>query len=309
MKQTLVYILFVSAFYNALGQVTSYAIQNTITDISSDAVCPDDPGFKTVVAKTKNYILSQLKSYNYTTSVRPGPFNNIVAYSGEITTDMGILMVHYQPRCTGTPGYALNPGGIDDNAAGIGAALEIARELAGLPGVFLVFIDDSCGKLLPPGAAYFVDNFPFLDKITWGINLDEIANFNDTVGSANIPESFSQLLPAIYEMIKEDGFRGNFIAGFADLNSTSIAKDMEGIMSLYGVKMYPFSLPYPASSICTQGPLMGLCLSINGPFWLKNIPILELTDMSPQRNLQIGFMPNTTWAAMIANGVVDMFEK
>ncbi|XP_050709030.1 uncharacterized protein LOC126993904 [Eriocheir sinensis] len=186
----------------------------------------------------RSYIKEQFQQYGLEVAVHT--FSTTVWHQGQQRTVAGENVIGVSEGAGGGPlllvgadyDTALNRHPLEDNGAGVGAMLEVARNYmaaTGPDGVFtrnstVIFVafdlntqeyDGSTGE---PGAYHFVHQWlwPHLNqsllKFAGAIILDSISKINMDQNSQYLPQDFGKAFPSAYKRISEDGNKGDFLA-------------------------------------------------------------------------------------------------
>ncbi|MDX1686253.1 MAG: M28 family peptidase, partial [Saprospiraceae bacterium] len=104
--------------------------------------------------------------------------------------------------------------GADDNGSAVAGVLEAARILA--PYHFdktIKFIGFDLEEAGLVGSNHFVnvDGLKAYETVGGVFNLEMIGYFNNTPNSQTFPFGFEQIYPQVYDTVRRDSFRGNFI--------------------------------------------------------------------------------------------------
>jgi Zn-dependent M28 family amino/carboxypeptidase len=171
-----------------------------------------------------------------------------------------IIGAHYD-SVQGSPGA-------NDNASGVAALLEIARQLAGTNPArtlrFVAFVNEEppffyteqMGSLI-----YARRAFEQGDNIVAMLSLETIGYYDDAKGSQHYP------MP-LYSLFYPD--TGNYIAFISNLSSHTLL-----LQSLGSFRQHT---PFPSEGIAAPGWLTGIHWSDHWAFWKQGYPALMVTD-------------------------------
>jgi len=163
--------------------------------------------------------------------------------------------------------------GANDNASGVAAMLEIARQLAAtIPARTLRFVafvneeppffyTEQMGSLIYARRAYQQG-----DNIVAMLSLETIGYYDDAKGSQQYP------MP-LYSLFYPD--TGNYIAFISNLSSHSLLRKSIGSFRQHTT--------FPSEGIAAPGWLAGIHWSDHWSFWQQSYPALMVTDTAPFR--------------------------
>ncbi|CAB3979852.1 Hypothetical predicted protein, partial [Paramuricea clavata] len=116
--------------------------------------------------------------------------------------------------------------GIDDNGSGVTALLQVAKNIGKARcevknTILFVAFDfeewtDECNDIACGSNRYVKNITSYLSKsggtISGAIILETVLNHNSSADSEKLPNGFDKLLPDVYNEVKNDSMRGNFLA-------------------------------------------------------------------------------------------------
>ena len=216
--------------------------------------------------KSRDYIISQLTASGYAPVVQEfvdggqSYYNIIAIKKGEMSPgEIFVLGAHYDS--------VAGSKGANDNASGVAALLEIARQLAKKPLKktihFVAFTNEE-----PPyfqtdsmGSVHYANAF-HADKqnIVGMIALDTIGYFTDQAGSQKYPYPLNYYFPDT----------GNFIAFVANRDSSHLLKQTIGSFRTYAA--------IPSEGGYAPSMLPGIGWSDHWSFWQAGYPAIMVTD-------------------------------
>mgnify|MGYP002803401688 FL=1 len=230
--------------YLALG--TRLVLSDTLPDIHSDStsallsILKKFEGTRNHVTNpdgkkdARNYIIETFQKYNlhvWTERAQIGKAlfaENVVGMirsnrTGTADDQIVIVGAHYDTTN--------NTAGVDDNGSGVTALLQIAKNIGTarcavnntILFVAFDFEEDTAECTVSPlwgiccGSNRFVNNITkYLNStggtISGAIVLETMLNHNSSSGSQQFPHGFEKLLPDVFNEIKNDAMRGNFLA-------------------------------------------------------------------------------------------------
>jgi hypothetical protein len=249
----------------------------------------------TRVSQTISYGFQAYNGTNYWAVVREA---NMTKYEAP---EIILLTAHYDS--------VRNSPATFDNAAGVGVGMLTAKLLASRAAAYSKFtiwllLTDYEEDLYTSaaGSGHFVMNLPpsIRSRVKYVINIDSIGAWSTEEQTQKLPPKFPFLFPEASMRIKNNNYRGNFVAAIAaGSRSVSITKAIIGVaercaigktLSLFPAEqtdsllnILPLSLPLIGGSlVCgTVGMMLGtsdLCRSDHQQFWLDGIPAVHLTD-------------------------------
>ncbi len=192
--------------------------------------------------------------------------NLVVEITGSQQPDEIILIGAHYDSVHGSPGA-------NDNATGVAALLEIARQLAGTSPArtlrLVAFVNEE-----PPffateqmGSRIYARHAKLQgDNIVAMLSLETIGYYDDTKGSQHYP------MP-LYSLFYPD--TGNFIAFISNLSSHALLRQSLGSFRQHTA--------FPSEGIAAPGWLPGIYWSDHWSFWQQGYPALMVTDTAPFR--------------------------
>lgn len=174
--------------------------------------------------------------------------------------------------------------GADDNGSAIAGMMEVLRVLA--PYNFkksIKFVAFDLEEFGLVGSSYYVNTYglPDYENVAGVFNFEMIGYFDDAANSQTLPTGFNQLYPNVYNEIRKDSFRGNFITNVGIYNHPDLNLAYENAASKYVPDLKVISVLAPEQ---WQAFTPDLARSDHAPFWSKELPALMLTDASNFRN-------------------------
>jgi len=171
--------------------------------------------------------------------------------------------------------------GADDNASGVAAVLEAARELhddASKQSVMLAFWDHEEDGLV--GSSSWARRAKLRgDKIDLAIALDGVGYTDRHPGSQSLPPASESLLPDVARTLKTNGYRADFIALIADGGSDVWADAFEKSADDRGLPAVVVSL-----NALTRVLLLDAARSDHAAFWVLGYRAMLVTDTANFRN-------------------------
>lgn len=170
--------------------------------------------------------------------------------------------------------YDSSPGspGANDNASGVAALLELARQFQGEQPErtlrLVAFVNEE-----PPffrtdlmGSRVHAANAKKRgDKIVAMLALETIGSYSDQPGSQQYPPPFNYFYPD----------RGNFIAFVGNLGSRSLLRD--------SIRTFRETTPFPSEGLAAPAFITGIGWSDQWAFWQVGYPGIMITDTAPFR--------------------------
>lgn len=239
---------------------------------------------KNMIANTFEQNDIQLERQKYTYKQWPG--ENIIGKIEGYDHDGETYVI-----CARFDGSPTSPGA-DNNASGISGMLELARVLSNYTfkkSVVLLGLDMQTYDFRG-GRQYIANNgIKEYEKITGVINLDMIGYYSDQPESQYIPTEFGLIYPKVFEAIKSDNFRGNFVLNVSNGDSRELSASF--------VKTAKASMPdlkVMSVEVFNKGEhTRELAASDHVPFWYAEIPAIHLGDGGPSRNPFFGTEKDT----------------
>ncbi|MCX4247335.1 M28 family metallopeptidase [Paraliomyxa miuraensis] len=174
--------------------------------------------------------------------------------------------------------------GADDNASGVGGALEAARVLATAddrPRTLAVACWDE-EELGLVGSEAWVDGGQAPgETIVAYFNYDMIGYATNTPDTQEIPFGFDAVFPEQYMQVEANEFRGDFILNVADDLATAPAQAFDAHAASLGLTSISVVLDAASKN---SDLFSDLRRSDHAPFWFVDIPALFLTDTANFRN-------------------------
>ncbi len=229
------------------------------------------------------------------------PFDNIVGVrEGSDPARPWIVVGAHFDSTPHTPGA-------DDNASGVAAMLEIARQLAGFaPAATIHFVGfnlEEIQRWVPP--VYRVGSKAYVRWLTEQVAVVDGAFVLEMVGFTGL----AQRVPAAVKLVKKIPATGHFLAAVGDANSTRMLEAM-GRAAAGVVELVTLSVPLKGHLVPDTRR------SDNARFWDVDYPSLMVTDTADLRNphyhkasdtpdtLDYAFMGKVV--TTVANAVMEM---
>lgn len=182
--------------------------------------------------------------------------------------------------------------GADDNASGVSGMMEIAKILSDYTfKKSIIFLGLDMQIYDFRGARQYIANkgIKKFENIAGAINLDMIGYYSDQPESQYIPTEFGLIYPKVFEAIKADDFRGNFVLNVSNGDSRELSASF--------VKAAATSMPalkVRSVEVFNKGEhTRELAASDHVPFWYAEIPAIHLGDGGPSRNPFFGTEQDT----------------
>ncbi len=173
--------------------------------------------------------------------------------------------------------------GVNDNATGVAALLEIARILSNytfLKSISFAALDQEEQELLGAGSLVFgkggLKNDPHFEGL---INLDMIGAYSDKANTQKVPEGFDVLFPENYNRIKERNFSGDFALIVSNENSLGIGNSLERSDDLNFNDLYKELLVLDGMGESNPYFQRG----DHFPFWVAGLKAIHVTDGAETR--------------------------
>ena len=173
--------------------------------------------------------------------------------------------------------------GADDNASGVAALLECARVLSTARlNRDVQFVAFDMEEVQPEGMA-LVGSTAFVEAGDQGNAYEGLYNLEMigyTSGTQGYPPGFQLFFPDIYERLRQNDFRGDFIAIVARGPGVGLARRFEEAAAKW--------VPGLEVLVIVFGPKMPMLPDIfrsdHAPFWAAGIPAVMFTDTANFRN-------------------------
>ena len=174
--------------------------------------------------------------------------------------------------------------GADDNGSAIAGMMEVLRVLA--PYNFkksIKFVAFDLEEFGLVGSSHYVNNegIKSYENVAGVFNFEMIGYYDNAPNTQTLPTGFNQLYPNVYNAIKNDSFRGNFITNVGIYNHPDLNLAYENAANKYVPDLKVISVLAPEQ---WQAFTPDLARSDHAPFWSKELPALMLTDASNFRN-------------------------
>jgi len=162
--------------------------------------------------------------------------------------------------------------GANDNASGVAALLELARQFGGTkPGRtvrFVAFVNEEPPFFQTPlmgSRVHAVSAKQRGEKIVAMLSIETIGYYSDQPGSQHYPPPFSLFYPD----------SGNFIAFVGNLASRSLLHT--------AIKTFRDTTPFPSEGLAAPEFITGIGWSDHWAFWQEGYPAIMITDTAPFR--------------------------
>ncbi|XP_021968029.1 uncharacterized protein LOC110863097 isoform X2 [Folsomia candida] len=203
--------------------------------------------------------------------------------------------------------------GTDDNGSGTAAMLEAARAISHsgcTPKYSLIFVAFDLEEVGSQGSLLFIKDFlsqilktdsPHdvpLERFQGAFIMDTIMNMNETEGSQTFPRDWSLLLPDVYDVVADAGYRGDFLSmiyrksvdgGLAE----RFVKHWDQRNSLgpsFRLQPFPLALGKELPEMQTLADHLNFLRSDHSRFWYMNdtamptsLKAVLMTDTGPYR--------------------------
>jgi Zn-dependent M28 family amino/carboxypeptidase len=221
--------------------------------------------------KAAEYIEGQLRSFGYgpsrqTYTFAGQTFDNIEAESRGKQEPEAIVVIggHYD-TAGGLPGA-------NDNASGVAATLELARQFAHEPQArsirWVFFVNEEPPHFQTPAMGSYVYAKRCRErkeKITAMLSLETIGYYSDKPGTQSYPIGFHPGYPD----------RGDFLGFVANFRSAPLLRR--------ALKSFRSATSLPAEGAAAPAAIPGVGWSDHWSFWEFGYPALMLTDTAPYR--------------------------
>lgn len=163
--------------------------------------------------------------------------------------------------------------GADDNATGVAALLEIARELRGYAPSrtirLVAWVNEEPPYFQTPAMGSWVNAkraHQRNERISAAISLETIGLYSDAPDSQHYPAGFSLFFPS----------NGNFVAFVGNLSSRALVRDSIGY--------FRKTTQFPSEGIAAPAGLAGVGWSDHWSYWQEGYPAIMITDTALFRN-------------------------
>jgi Zn-dependent M28 family amino/carboxypeptidase len=221
--------------------------------------------------KAAQYIEAQLRSFGYgparqTYAAGGERFDNIEAeLKGNHDVDRLVVIGAHYDTAGGLPGA-------NDNASGVAAALELARQFAREPRArsirWVFFVNEEPPFFQTPAMGSYVYAkrcHERKEKITAMLSLETIGYYSDASGTQTYPIGFHPGYPD----------RGDFLGFVANFRSAPLLRR--------ALKSFRAATSLPAAGAAAPAAIPGIGWSDHWSFWQFGYPALMLTDTAPYR--------------------------
>jgi hypothetical protein len=221
--------------------------------------------------KAAEYIGTELASFGYKTRWQTYQLNGLefenfeAELRGSARPDENVIVGAHYDTAGGLPGA-------NDNATGVAATLELAREYARRPQKltirWLFFVNEEPPYFQTPGMGSYVYAKECHDqrrRITAMLSLETIGYYSDKPGSQTYPTGFHPGLPN----------RGDFLGFVANVPSAPLLRRV--------VKIFRLHTSLPAEGAAAPAQIPGVGWSDHWAFWQFGYPAVMATDTAPYR--------------------------
>ncbi|MCL5093996.1 MAG: M28 family peptidase [Patescibacteria group bacterium] len=217
--------------------------------------------------KVRKEIKNLFQGFGYQVSEQKiGNYINIIAERKD-SGDYTLVAAHYD-TVKGTPGA-------DDNGSALSVMMAVAKNYNGNNVKFVAFDGEEDNFV---GSKYFAESEK-LPKLM--ISLEMNGYYSDKENSQKVPDFFNIYYRGLYNRLKKDNFKGDFISLICDEKSLESCSRYERLSSNINLKVYSIKLP---SISFVKARFLDLFRSDHTPFVEKNIPSIMITDSSNFRN-------------------------
>jgi Zn-dependent M28 family amino/carboxypeptidase len=177
--------------------------------------------------------------------------------------------------------------GADDNASGVAAALELARQLVGPTSVMIAIFDlEEAGFV---GARALAQRLAADDAASAMLCLESVGCYRDQPATQRVPTGLGRLIAGEHAEAVLAHRRGDFLAVVHRRSSQSMAERFCELAASFELPTVRVRDPRPdglAGLLATAAlpPLATLDRSDHLPFWRRGIPSVLLTDTADLRN-------------------------
>lgn len=223
------------------------------------------------LCKAADYIEQQLRAFGYaptrqTYEIDAQTFTNIEAeLSGHGKADAVLVVGAHYDTAAGLPGA-------NDNASGVAAALELARQFASKPQSrrirWVFFANEEPPYFQTPGMGSYVYAkrcHERKEEVAAMLSLETIGYYSEEPGSQTYPVGFHPGYP----------HRGNFLGFVADLRSALLLQRV--------LKVFRRGTSLPAQGAAAPSSIPGVGWSDQWSFWQFGYRALMVTDTAPYR--------------------------
>lgn len=192
---------------------------------------------------------------------------NIVVeiHGGQRANEIVLVGAHYD-SVYGCPGA-------DDNATGVAALLEIARELRGQTPSrtirLVAWVNEEPPYFQTPTMGSWVNAkraHQRNDNIIAAISLETIGTYTDAPDSQHYPAGFSLFFPS----------RGNFVGFVGNLSSRSLVRE--------SIERFRKTTQFPSEGIAAPAGMTGIGWSDHWSYWQEGYPAIMISDSALFRN-------------------------
>jgi hypothetical protein len=186
-------------------------------------------------------------------------------HGGQRANEIVLVGAHYD-SVYGCPGA-------DDNATGVAALLEIARELRGhRPSRtirLVAWVNEEPPYFQTPTMGSWVNAkraHQRNDNIVAAISLETIGTYTDVPDSQHYPAGFSLFFPS----------KGNFVGFVGNLSSRSLVRD--------SIECFRRTTQFPSEGIAAPAGMTGIGWSDHWSYWQEGYPAIMISDSALFRN-------------------------
>ncbi|NQU67408.1 MAG: M28 family peptidase [Candidatus Marinimicrobia bacterium] len=177
-----------------------------------------------------------------------------------------------------------NSPGADDNGSAVAGMLEAMRVLAAYNYkhtiTFIGFDLEEPSPYMVGSSQYVSEAIPDGGQIDGVFNFEMIGYYSDEPGSQGVPYGFDLLCPEAYEEIEAQDFRGNFIANFANENSSFLMAQFDSCAAVSVPELRVISCAVPGNGEIAPD----FRRSDHTPFWDAGYKAVFFTDTGNFRN-------------------------
>lgn len=163
--------------------------------------------------------------------------------------------------------------GADDNASGVAALMEVARELqhSAPPRTIrlVAWVNEEPPNFQTPAMGSWVDAkraHQRNEKIVAAISLETLGTYTDAENSQHYPAGFSFFFPS----------KGNFVGFVGNLSSRSLVRESIGY--------FRKASQFPSEGVAAPSGITGIGWSDQWSYWQEGYPAIMITDTAPFRN-------------------------
>ncbi len=262
-----------------IRKIPQYLLQEHVENLSTIQPRPDG-AHPSGMQTASTYIAGHLawlgyKVHSQTFLVEGKPFRNVIVRMGPDKGPLTVVGAHYDV-CDSSPGA-------DDNASGVAALLELARQLSFNPPespielVFYALEEPPYFRTEDMGSAHHAKALKAAEiEVRGMISLEMLGYFDDTEGSQSYPvDAMAKLYPSA----------GNFLALVARPEDKDWLTHVSGVMSS--------CMHVPLENLLAPRQLPGVDFSDHLNYWDQGFPAMMITDTAHLRNPNYHEMSDT----------------